>query len=151
MAQRIWLIRHGKSSRPFGVVDHQRPLSKRANNDAASIRNWLKDAPSVFVTSTALRAVETAQLIANDRPIAPHDELYQATPSQFLEVVEEALGEADQVAFVGHNPTVTTLVNQLARQAVTDNVPTLGVAVFDRRDPAAPWELADYVVPKQFR
>ena len=155
MAQRIWLIRHGKSARPFGIVDHQRPLAARASNDAALIRNWLndagKDAPSVFITSTALRAAETARLVAGERPVHTHDELYQATPASFLDVIEEALVEGDSVALVGHNPTVTLLVNQLAGKVVAENVPTLGVATFSRESASARWSLVDYVVPKQLR
>lgn len=155
MAQRIWLIRHGKSARPFGIVDHQRPLAARASNDAVLIRNWLNDAgsdtPSVFVTSTALRAAETAKLVANQSPVRTHDELYQATPESFLDVIEEVLVESDSVALVGHNPTVTLLVNQLAGKVVTENVPTLGVAAFSRESASARWSLVDYVVPKQLR
>lgn len=151
MAQRIWLIRHGKSARPFGIVDHQRPLAKRASNDAKLIRDWLQGEPSVFVTSTALRAAETANLVASQRPVRTHDELYQASPASFLIVVEEVLAESPSVALVGHNPTITQLVNQLAGKFVADSVPTLGVAAFSRPSPAARWSLVDYVVPKQLR
>lgn len=147
--QRIWLVRHGKSSRPFGVVDHQRPLAKRANADAASIRRWLAQAPALFVPSTALRAVKTAQLIAGDRPVEPNPSLYLASPAEFLAVVEDTLAQSASAAFVGHNPTVTQLVNRLARRIVSDSVPTLGVAAFERGDEG--WRLVAYVTPKQFR
>lgn len=149
MAQRIWLIRHGKSSRPFGVVDHQRPLSKRANADAALVRTYLAEVPALFVPSTALRAVETARLIAGDKPVKPRAELYLAAATEFLEVIDETLSASDRVAFVGHNPTVTALVNCLAGRTVADNVPTLGVAAFERRK--KDWRLIDYVSPKQLR
>ena len=152
MAQRIWLIRHGKSSRPFGVVDHERPLSVRANADAALIRKWLADGPRSFVSSTARRALETAQLIAGERPVTKHEDLYQATPSEFLRVIEETMEDAERIAFVAHNPTMTELVNHLAGRAVTDNVPTLGGAVFERQEhPDATWRLVDYVAPKGLR
>lgn len=153
MAQRIWLIRHGKSSRPFGMVDHERPLSGRASNDGDLIREWLAHKPRLFVTSTARRARETAELIAGECPVQTHEELYHATAEEFLRVIEEMLAGGEEAAFVGHNPTITELVNQLAGRAVTDNVPTLGVAVFERklsaRNPR--WKLADYVTPKQLR
>ena len=151
MAQRIWLIRHGKSSRPFGVVDHQRPLAKRAGADADLIRGWLGDGPLLYVTSTATRALETAQMLAGERPVENRDGLYQASTNEFLDIVEEILADTDRAAFVAHNPTVTQLVNQLAGQALTDNVPTLGVAVFEREARRAPWRLADYVIPKELR
>ena len=153
MAQRIWLIRHGKSSRPFGMVDHERPLSGRASDDGNLIRDWLGDEPRLFVTSTARRAHETAQLIAGEHPVRAHEDLYHATAEEFLRVVEETLAGDERVAFVGHNPTITDLVNQLAGRAVTDNVPTLGVAVFERKPSAksSRWKLTDYVTPKQLR
>lgn len=153
MAMRIWLIRHGKSSRPFGVVDHERPLSGRANADAALIRSWLAGKPGRFVTSTARRARETAEMIANGQPVVGHEDLYQATPTEFLKVIEATLEDAGPAAFVAHNPTITDLVNHLAERAVTDNVPTLGVAVFERdtTGEGKRWALVDYVTPKQLR
>ena len=152
MAQRIWLIRHGKSSRPFGVVDHERPLSVRANTDAALIRKWLDDGPQLFVASTARRALETAQLIAGKRPVTTHEDLYQATPAEFLQVIEETMENAERVAFVAHNPTLTELVNHIADRSVTDNVPTLGAAVFEQKKRAqGTWRLAGYVAPKALR
>ena len=151
MAQRIWLIRHGKSSRPFGVIDHVRPLAPRASADATLIRRWLRDAPKLYVTSTARRAWETAELIAGERPISPREDLYHASAREFLEVIEETLADTDNAAFIAHNPTVTDLVNQLSGPTLTDNVPTLGVAVFEREDSAQPWRLADYVYPKKLR
>jgi len=149
MTKQVWLIRHGKSARPFGVVDHDRPLSRRAGEDAALIRDWLNDEPRVFVPSSALRAVETAKLIAGDRPIRPRPDLYVASPSEFLYAIEYELHEGESLAFIGHNPTVTTLVNRLVGHPVADNVPTLGVAKFLCEERS--WTLADYVTPKMLR
>lgn len=153
MAKRIWLIRHGKSSRPFGVVDHQRPLSGRASDDAALIRDWLDDGPGLFVASTARRAVETAALLARKAPVRKHEDLYQGTPSDYLGVIEQTLAGVDRVAFVGHNPTVTDLVNALADRVVTNNVPTLGAALFERLEQGEGegWRLVDYISPKSQR
>ena len=55
----------------------------------------------------------------------------------------------DHVAFIGHNPTVTSLVNHLAGRTVTDSMPTLGVAAFESVDGG--WQLLDYVTPKELR
>ena len=151
MAQRIWLMRHGKSSRPFGVVDHERPLSKRGREDVALTHAWLADAPELFVASTAKRAVDTAALLAGDRRIVTHPALYEASAEDVLAIVEETLAECGSVAFVGHNPTTTYLVNSLAGRWVTDSVTTLGAAAFERPAPSAGWTLAAYVVPKQLR
>lgn len=151
MAQRIWIIRHGKSSRPVGVIDHERPLARRASADAALIRAWLADAPAAFVTSTARRAVETAALLAGERPVEPNEALYQAGEAEFLAVIEDALSTVPAVAFVAHNPTVTSLVNRLAAGNAVDSVPTLGVAAFQRVQSGDRWQLRRYVAPKQLR
>ena len=115
------------------------------------IRDWLKSGPTLFVPSVARRAVETAELLADDAPVLPSADLYVASPSEFLEVIEDAVaGHRDeQVAFIGHNPTVTSLVNDLAGRTVTDSVPTLGVAAFETVD--GRWRLLDYVTPKELR
>ncbi len=149
MAKRIWIIRHGKSSRPFGVIDHKRPLAKRASNDAVVIRRHLGDEPAMYVSSTALRAMETASMLAGKTPIEPSEQLYEATTDEFMAVVDELLGTSNHVAFVGHNPAVTALVNRLAGCDLTDNVPTLGVACFGRRK--SRWRLLSYVTPKELR
>lgn len=149
IAKRIWLVRHGKSARPFGVLDHDRPLAPRAGEDAKPIRGWLGDKPVLFVPSTARRAVDTARLIAGETPVRPRADLYVASPSEFLDVIEEELLDRDRVALIGHNPAITVLVNHLAGHALTDNVPTLGAAEFVREDEN--WMLADYVTPKALR
>ena len=149
MAKRIWIIRHGKSSRPFGVIDHKRPLAKRAGNDALRIRRHLADQPALYVSSTALRAMETARLLAGKREIKPSEQLYEASTDEFMAVVEEYLSTSTDLAFVAHNPAVTALVNHLAGHDLVDNVPTLGVACFERRK--SRWRLLDYVTPKELR
>ena len=99
--------------------------------------------------STARRAVDTARLIARDCPVRPRAELYVASPSEFLDVIEAELVAGDRAAFIGHNPAITTLVNHLAGSALTVNVPTLGVAEFVREEGS--WTLANYVTPKALR
>ena len=151
MSQRIWVIRHGKSARPFGVLDQNRPLAKRASEDAALIRDWLDSGPTLFVPSAAARAVQTAHLLTDVVPVLPNADLYVASPGEFLGVIEDAVAghHDDHVAFIGHNPTVTSLVNHLAGRTVTDSVPTLGVAAFETVE--GRWQLLDYVTPKELR
>lgn len=153
MPQRIWIIRHGKSSRPFGVIDHKRPLAKRAGNDASLIRSHLDGAPELYVASSALRAMETARLVAGGERVQSSEPLYQASAGEFMAVIDDVLRGTDRVAFVGHNPAVTVLVNELAGKAVTDNVPTLGVAAFKRTSKGSKgkWQLVDYATPKSLR
>lgn len=151
MSKRMWVIRHGKSARPFGVLDQDRPLARRASEDAALIREWLKSDPTLFVPSVAKRAVETAELLAGAAPLLPCADLYVASASEFLRVIEDTVASCgnERVAFIGHNPTVTSLVNRLADRVVTDSVPTLGVAAFENVD--GRWQLRNYTTPKELR
>ena len=133
------------------MLDQNRPLAKRASEDATLIRDWLHSGPTLFVPSAAARAVQTAQLLTDDVPVLPNAALYVASPGEFLGVVEDTLAghRDDHVAFIGHNPTVTSLVNHLAGRTVTDSVPTLGVAAFE--NVGGRWQLLDYVTPKELR
>ena len=149
MAQRIWIIRHGKSSRPCGVIDHKRPLAKRASNDATLIRRPLHDGPDLYVASTARRAMDTARLLAGRRVVQPSEQLYEASAIEFMAVIDDVLTTADRVAFVGHNPAVTALVNRFAGRNLTENVPTLGVASLERQQTG--WAMVDYATPKVLR
>ncbi len=58
---RLTLVRHGEAGHPFGVNDHQRPLTARGHAQAAETAQYLKDVvqPEVFVVSPLLRAQET--------------------------------------------------------------------------------------------
>ena len=133
------------------MLDFSRPLAKRASEDAALIRDWLDSGPTLFVPSSAARAVQTAELLTDDVPVLPNADLYVASPGEFLGVIEDTVAEHadDHVAFVGHNPTVTSLVNHLAGRTVSDSVPTLGVAAFENVD--GRWQPLDYVTPKELR
>ncbi|MQW92928.1 phosphohistidine phosphatase [Acinetobacter wanghuae] len=57
----LTLVRHGEAGHPFGVNDHQRPLTARGHAQAAETAQYLKDVvqPEVFVVSPLLRAQET--------------------------------------------------------------------------------------------
>ena len=58
------------------------------------------------------------------------DDLYHASPEQILDVVRQTPSEVQSVAVVAHNPGMTWLVNAMGSDAITDNLPTFGVALF---------------------
>lgn len=100
---------------------------------------WLSDQtdPATWVwVSTAARAQATAEFVRQgfrlDRDAQVNlDELYHATPEQILDVVRQTPSDVQSVAVVAHNPGLTWLVNAMGADAVTDNLPTFGVARFD--------------------
>ncbi len=137
---KLWLIRHAKSAwNEPGLADFDRPLNKRGERDGPVMASWLGDQtdPATWIwTSTAARARATAAFVQSgfgvpDAAVVNVDELYHASPEQILDVVRQTPSEVGSVAVVAHNPGMTWLVNGMGSDAVTDNLPTFGVARFD--------------------
>ena len=66
--KRIYFIRHAKSSwKDMDLADHDRPLNARGERDAPAMAAALAQrgvSPDGIITSSALRAVTTARLLA---------------------------------------------------------------------------------------
>lgn len=137
---KIWLIRHAKSSwGNSALTDFDRPLNGRGERDGPKMADWLSGQtdPATWIwASTAVRAQATARFVQagfqlDESAVVGLDELYHATPEQILDVIRRTPSEIQSVAVVAHNPGMTWLVNALGRDAVTDNLPTFGLARFD--------------------
>ena len=133
----VWLIRHAKSSwsNP-GQRDFDRPLNARGKRDGPAMSRWLSEQtqPATWIwCSDAVRARTTAEFVREgfsteaDQLVEVH-ELYGASPETMLEVLRITPPDIRCAAIVAHNPGTTTLLNLLAGDMVTDNVPTFGVA-----------------------
>ncbi len=140
------IIRHGKSSWEHPELkDHLRPLNQRGVNNAFSVADELIRLgikPSFFLTSPAVRALDTAIIIATkmDYPldkIATEANIYDASVSELLEVISEIGNEHETVLFFGHNPGFTGLINRLQSETIF-NLPTCGV--FAVEFPMDNWE-----------
>jgi len=148
--RRLMLLRHAKteSEAPSGR-DQDRRLDERGRKDAAEIGNWigrhLPFADDVWV-SPAVRAHQTWEIAweaMKDRAPEPNveflPELYGADPAQLLESVRSAVAtDPKRLMLVGHNPGMHELALALTgsgddagRKALSDNLPTSGLAVFD--------------------
>ncbi len=137
---KLWLIRHAKSDwNEPGLADFDRPLNARGERDGPAMADWLaaqSDPASWVWTSTARRARTTAGFVQlgfslSDNAVIGVDDLYHATPEQILDVVRQTPSEVQSVAVVAHNPGMTWLVNGMGQDAITENLPTFGIARFD--------------------
>lgn len=148
--RRLMLLRHAKTETdaPSGR-DQDRRLDERGHRDAADIGAWLARHPPFpdFVqVSPAIRARQTWELAweaMKDHVPAPQvafvPELYGADPAQLLEAIRmAAASDPRQMMLVGHNPGMHELALMLTgsgdaagRDALADNLPTSGLAVFD--------------------
>ncbi|MDR0747868.1 MAG: histidine phosphatase family protein [Helicobacteraceae bacterium] len=106
----ILFIRHAKSERSQFASDFERALTERGQEDAkrAAIRLPKEFLPDRIITSTALRARQTAEIFAQilkreDR-LTIDDAIYDA--DDYLPIVQKIDDWYGTVFFVGHNPTI---------------------------------------------
>ncbi|MEM7000979.1 MAG: histidine phosphatase family protein [Pseudomonadota bacterium] len=129
----IWVIRHAKSA--DGNKDHARPLNKRGQDDAARMQAWYaaRNHPAEWIwASSAVRAQQTAEFVAAGfgARLVTEPDLYLSGAETLLDCLRGTPEEIQSVAVVAHNPGLTYLVNLLGVDNITDNLPTLGSALF---------------------
>ena len=131
------LVRHAKSSWDHpGVSDHDRPLNGRGQRDAPEMGRRLAEqgfAPDRILSSTALRARTTAQLIAealglDAADIILDERLYAASADEVLRVIGELDSEVGTAMVVGHNPETASLAHRFSSDI--HEMPTCAVAEF---------------------
>lgn len=120
--RRLVLVRHAKSSYPHGVPDHGRPLAGKGRRNAQAAGRWfVREGPRVglVLCSDATRARHTWEIIRSELVQAKVDalvrvapELYGASPTEVVELVQPLSDEFAGVVVVGHEPTMsgTTLL-----------------------------------------
>lgn len=148
--RRLMLFRHAKTENdaPSGR-DRDRRLDQRGEIDAAQMGSWIGQHPpfpDLVLVSTAVRAHQTWDLawaaMAKSAPqpkVELLPEIYAADPAQLLRTIHEAsASDPQRLMLVGHNPGMHELGIALAgggdaslRNALIDNMPTAGLAVFD--------------------
>jgi phosphohistidine phosphatase len=117
MSERIapWLVvmRHAKAQ-STAASDRERRLTDRGESDARAAGEWLVAsgwAPELLLVSSAVRARQTADLVAAAPGTAPEvvviDDLYDADGPEVLRICAERVGaDVGCAAVVGHNPTM---------------------------------------------
>lgn len=133
--KKLYLIRHAKSSSSdISLPDNERPLNERGKRDAPFMGELLKKKgimPDVIVSSYAVRAFTTAKIIAKaigypEANIEVKKEVYLATYSTLMNIVQQ-LNDDTSIAFLfGHNPDFTTFTNTFSEEYIA-NVPTCGI------------------------
>ena len=139
MRRQLTLLRHAKSSwDDTATKDRNRPLNERGERDAPLMGRRLRDRgarPTLIVTSPALRALRTAQIIAREigypeEFLQREEDLYLASPNQIVAVIARQDSSFRDVIVCGHNPGLTKLANRLTGAGI-DNVPTSGMVVVE--------------------
>lgn len=142
------LVRHAKSSWDHpGLDDHERSLSERGLRDAPRMGRRLADrglAPDVVLSSTAVRALTTAELMAEAigverERIVADERLYATSAAGLLEVIGELDSSVQTAMVVGHNPEMTSLAQRFTDEI--GHLPTCAVVEF--RFDADAWDELD--------
>lgn len=167
----LTLIRHAKSSWDDAPIDdHNRPLNERGLRCAPTVGRFLAKTylgangtpallpcPDRLVTSSALRAKHTAELIAAELksadPVTDHA-LYLAAPKSLLQAVREFSNRWSHVVMVGHNPGISDFAARLLKRHDIEEMPTCAVALLEL--PCDDWNatgwdearLVGYITPK---
>ncbi|MGK5093153.1 histidine phosphatase family protein [Deltaproteobacteria bacterium TL4] len=134
----LYLLRHAKSSwKDEKLSDHDRPLAKRGQRDAprvARVLHNLEHPPELILSSTAVRAVQTAMFLCETcfqkTPFIKVERLYEASPGTLLRVIQEQSDQYRALVMVAHNPGLEDLVMHLTPNEEYVQFPTAALAGF---------------------
>ena len=127
---KVYFVRHGKASQN-APTDEQRPLTEEGIESVKNMAIALKKAgcqPTIIYTSPRVRAFQTAALIAQE--FGMKAEVNNACNFEFNAKAAAELCQGydddDEVMFVGHNPSMSEVVQHVTGAAV--DLSTGGVA-----------------------
>jgi phosphohistidine phosphatase len=150
----LLLIRHAKSSWDDPALpDKDRPLNDRGRRDAPKMGKRLAKRgvkPDLILSSPALRALRTAEIIAKmldyqRRDIVLNERLYAVEADDLLDVIHHLGGKLDRVMLFGHNPELSELAHRLSGEIT--HMPTCAVAEFTFD--AKSWSKIDEIKPAE--
>lgn len=133
----LYLLRHAKSSWDDpSQTDFERPLNQRGLKAAPLMGEFMAKngfEPSVIVSSPAMRAKTTAQLVKDagsfSADIIFKKSIYEASPNALRQIVAEISNEHSSAMLVGHNPGIEGFIHYLTGQL--EPMPTAALAVIE--------------------
>lgn len=163
----LMLLRHAKAVPADGQIrDQDRPLAPRGQKDAPKIGAYMGKhelVPDRALVSPSARTRETWALLAPALKLRPeYDErIYNASPQDILDLIQEQGTDAPTLLIVGHNPSLNHVAVGLiatgdmdARERLLENLPTSGLVTiafpFDdwRKLHGQAGRLTHFVTPK---
>ncbi|HJS28041.1 MAG TPA: histidine phosphatase family protein [Anaerolineales bacterium] len=130
----LLILRHAKSSwDDSSLPDHDRPLNRRGRQDAPRIGELIRTldvVPDLIVSSTAVRARRTAELVGEHsgytEQILLAGDLFHAAVEDYIAVLRTLPPEIDIAMIVGHNPDLEELLEDLT--GALERMPTAALA-----------------------
>jgi len=151
----LYFVRHGIAEEGAGIDDSERKLTKEgveAMRIGAKAMKDLRIKPARIYSSPRVRARQTAGIIADALgvQVEVRDEVNVNFDLQAVESLIAGLGEADDVMFVGHEPSISDTLGELTGGRVIMKKGGLARVDVDSRTPlrgALVWLIA----PKIFK
>jgi phosphohistidine phosphatase len=131
----VFLVRHAKSSwENPGLDDHDRLVIPKGIKRTLLVSHYLienKGIPEKIISSTAVRAFETACVIAKElgiktESIIKDKRLYFEDAGRFFDILYELPDDIQSVMLVGHNNTISEFAGLLLRNNY-ESLPTSAV------------------------
>jgi phosphohistidine phosphatase len=118
------LLRHADAGDPeaWDRPDAERPLSDKGRKQAKRLGDHLAAIgfrAEALITSPKVRAVETAELVAErvDGSVTKDDRLAGSLDLDIIEAILHDVGDPDEAMLVGHDPDLSELLSVLCAAA----------------------------------
>jgi len=130
--KKLILIRHADAETgSFSTSDFNRKLTDKGKNRAIIQANRIKSMninPDLIITSNAIRALETTEIISNilspNCPIQKVPLLYDDfTSSDFFNLLSKIDNSIETIALVGHNPNISVMASRIDSNAKINFAP----------------------------
>src|SRR5690606_9776363 len=127
----LYIIRHAKAETfSFDKKDFDRPLLQdginRVRTHALLLKEEVikKEKKTLIVSSTAVRAAETATIFANiiaypEQEIRWDPSIYEAHYLEILKSINDVSSTFDQLLIFGHNPGLSDLVEYISNEFIS--------------------------------
>jgi phosphohistidine phosphatase len=130
----VLFMRHAKSTWDGkDEDDRDRKVSKRGLKNAAQVGELLKKeklTPDVILSSSAMRARETAEIVMNELKyhgdVCYLNKLYMGEPEIYARQIQSLQDDIEMVLVIGHSPTLDSLLQMMTGKVET--LPTASVA-----------------------
>lgn len=127
--KRLTLMRHANAQwKDPQISDFDRPLNRRGLSEAEAMSRRfieLKLIPTIVLTSSARRALQTAEIVARELGVPPRnmrtdESLYLAPAADILRLIQTTGPRIPHLVIIGHNPGITDVINLLAPSSHVD-------------------------------
>ncbi|MGD9711449.1 MAG: histidine phosphatase family protein [Thermomicrobiales bacterium] len=133
------IMRHAKAEASNPEGDHSRNLTARGRADAEVAAKSMRDlgvGPNIITSSTAARALQTADIVAAAFDHRPREsqrpDLYLAEAERLLLSIHSFDDGLDVAVLIGHNPGLLDLINLLlGPEGDRESLPTSAYAIVE--------------------